>query len=68
MLKLWAAKPLILAIAARTISADESVPPFKITTKRDNDRVKVKFEKDKNIAVVSPEANGVFVRARVSPR
>lgn len=37
---------LLLTVAATTAIADDT-PPFKITTKRDNDRVDVKTEKDK---------------------
>ena len=45
---------LVLAFAATTANADEK-PPFKITTKRDNDRVVVKADKDKvELAVHSP--------------
>lgn len=45
---------LILAIAA-TITAGDGMPPFKISTKRVNDRVEVKFEKGKVIfSVHSP--------------
>lgn len=44
---------LVLAVAVTTTIADE--PQFKITTKRDNDRVEVKAEKDKVIfSVHSP--------------
>lgn len=39
---------LILAVAVSTAAADDT-PPFKITTKRDNDRVEVKSEKDKTV-------------------
>lgn len=42
---------LLLANAIATTTADDS-PPFKITTKRDNDRVEVKAEKDKTILSV----------------
>lgn len=38
---------LLLAIAAITTATADDSPPFKITTKRDNDRVEVKTEKDK---------------------
>lgn len=45
---------LMLALAATTTVADDT-PPFKITTKLDNDRVEVKAEKDKTIfSVHSP--------------
>ena len=37
---------LILAVAVSTAPADDT-PPYKITTKRDNDKVDVKAEKDK---------------------
>ena len=39
---------IILAMAAvtGTTSAGDVIPPFRITTKRDNDRVEVKVEKD----------------------
>ena len=40
--------PVILALATvATLTADDGIPPFKITTKRDNDRVDVKAEKGK---------------------
>jgi hypothetical protein len=45
---------LVLALAALTALADDP-PPFKITAKRDDDRVDVKAEKDKVIlSVQSP--------------
>ena len=45
---------LILAVAVTTAAADDT-PPYKITTKRDNDKVAVKAEKDKVIfSVYSP--------------
>lgn len=56
---------LILAVAATTAIADDT-PPFKITTKRDNDRVDVKTEKDKvAFSVHSPFgiSNAVIERA-----
>lgn len=37
---------LVLSVAATTAIADDT-PPFKLRTKRDNDRVDVKTEKDK---------------------
>ncbi len=42
---------LFLAVAVTTAAADDS-PLFKITTKRDNDRVEVKAEKDKVVLSV----------------
>ncbi len=46
---------LLLAIAAITTATADDTPPFKITTKRDNDRVEVKSEKDKaTFSVHSP--------------
>src|SRR5262249_32183456 len=47
---------LVLAVALTTAAAgDDREPPFKITTKRDDDRVEVKTEKDKVIfSVQSP--------------
>jgi hypothetical protein len=42
---------LILAVIGTTAAADETAP-FKITTKRDNDRVNVKVEKHKTIVSV----------------
>ncbi len=42
---------LVLAVAITTAAADDT-PPFKITTKRDDDRVSVKAEKDKVIVSV----------------
>lgn len=45
---------LLLAVAVTTAKADEN-PPFKIATKRENDRVEVKTEKDKVVfSVHSP--------------
>ena len=45
---------LILAVAVTTAAADDT-PPFKITTKRDNDKVDVKAEKDRvAFSVYSP--------------
>ena len=45
---------LILAVAVTTAAADDT-PPYKITTKRDNDKVDVKTEKDKvTFSVHSP--------------
>jgi hypothetical protein len=37
---------LVLAVAATTAAADDT-PPFKITTRRDNDKVEAKVEKGK---------------------
>src|SRR5687768_276928 len=46
---------LALAVAATMCAAGDSIPPFKITTKRDNDRVDVKVEKEKvTFSVHSP--------------
>ena len=46
---------LVLAVAAITTATADDTPPFKITTKRDNDRVEVKTEKDKVVfSVHSP--------------
>ena len=46
---------LVLAVAMTTAAGDDKAPPFKITTKRDNDRVEVKAEKDKTMfSVHSP--------------
>lgn len=48
---------LVLAVAATNgvTAGDDKQPPFKITTKRENDRVEVKVEKDKSIfSVHSP--------------
>ncbi len=56
---------LVLAIAVTTANADEN-PPFKITTKRDNDRVDVKTDKDNvTFSVHSPFgiSNAVIERA-----
>lgn len=56
---------LVLAVAATTANAEEN-PPFKITTKRENDRVDVKAEKDKVVlSVHSPFgiSNAVIERA-----
>src|SRR5437764_5147738 len=45
---------LVLAVAVSTAAADDA-PPFKITTKRDDDRVGVKAEKGKaTFSVHSP--------------
>lgn len=56
---------LVLTVEATTAIADDT-PPFKITTKRDNDRVVVKTEKDKvAFSVHSPFgiSNAVIERA-----
>jgi hypothetical protein len=56
---------LAVAVAVTTTKADEN-PPFKITTKRENDRVEVKTEKDKVVfSVHSPFgiSNAVIERA-----
>lgn len=46
---------LVLAVALTTAAGDDDTPPFKITTKRDNDRVEVKVEKEMTIfSVHSP--------------
>lgn len=42
----------LLVLLAATLTAGDGIPPFKITSKRDNDRVAVKFEKDKVIFTV----------------
>ena len=42
----------LLAIAGITTATADDTPPFKITTKRDNDRVEVKTEKDKVVFLV----------------
>ena len=55
----------LLAVAVTTAKADEN-PPFKITTKREDDRVEVKTEKDKVVfSVHSPFgiSNTVIERA-----
>lgn len=45
---------LVLAVVVTTATADDEAP-FKITTKRDNDRVEVKSEKDETVfSVRSP--------------
>jgi len=51
MSKLVACGLLGFAVAT-TLAAGDGIPPFKITTKRDDDRVAVKFEKDKVIFTV----------------
>jgi hypothetical protein len=56
---------LILSVAATAVATDD-MPPYKITTKRDNDRVEVKIEKDKVVfSVQSPIgiSNAVIERA-----
>ena len=42
---------LVIAVAnvCGVVTADNESPPFKITTKRDNDKVEVKVEKDKSV-------------------
>ena len=55
---------LVVLVVAATAVADDP-PPFKITTKRDNDRVEVKTEKDKVVFTVhSPSgiSNAVIER------
>lgn len=51
MSKSFAIGLLVVAVTT-TLTAGDGIPPFKITTKRDNDRVAVKFEKDKVIFTV----------------
>jgi hypothetical protein len=54
MLKFEAAALLVLAVAATTTAGD-CIPPFKIATKRDNDRVDVKFGKERvTFSIQSP--------------
>jgi hypothetical protein len=43
---------LILAVAFTTAADDDKAPPFKITTKRDNDKVEVRADKDKTVFIV----------------
>lgn len=46
---------LVLTVAVTSAAAADGTPPFKITTKRDNDRVEAKTEKDKVVfSVHSP--------------
>lgn len=46
---------LVLAVAVTNAAAGDESPPFKITTKRENDRVEVKADKDKTVfSVHSP--------------
>ena len=46
---------VIIVLVMATVSAGGGIPPFKITTKRDSDRVEVNVEKDKLIfSVHSP--------------
>ena len=42
---------LILAVAMTTAASDDT-PPFKITTKRDNDTVEVRADKEKTVFIV----------------
>jgi len=56
---------LLIVVVASVVAADDT-PPFKITTKCDNDRVEVKAEKDKAIfSIRSPFgiSNAVIERA-----
>ena len=56
---------MILVVAVTTAAADDT-PPYKITTKRDNDKVDVKAEKDKvDFLIHSPFgiSNAVIERA-----
>ena len=56
---------LVLAVAVTTAAADDT-PPFKITTRRDNDKVEVKVEKGKvTFSIHSPFgiSQAVIVRA-----
>ena len=65
MTNLLASLMLVAAIAAAP-PADEAGPPFKITTKRDSDRVTVTFERDKAVfAFHSPRgiSNAAIERA-----
>jgi hypothetical protein len=43
---------LVLAVALTTADGDDKAPPFKITTKRDNDTVEVRADKDKTVFIV----------------
>jgi len=55
MSKLLVVVLLIVAVAAVTTAAANDTPPYKITTKRDNDKVEVKTEKDRaTFSVQSP--------------
>ncbi len=55
MLKIGFEALLVLAVAATTCPAGYTIPSFKITTKRADDRVDVKIENDKVIdSVQSP--------------
>ncbi len=40
---------VVLGIVCRVVATDNESPPFKITTKRDNDIVEVKVEKDQTL-------------------
>lgn len=55
MSNLLACGVLIVAVAATTTAGDDKQPPFKLTLKRDTDKVEVKVEKGKAIfSVHSP--------------
>ena len=43
---------LVLTVALTTAPGDDKAPPFKITTKRDNDTVEVRADKDKTVFIV----------------
>jgi hypothetical protein len=43
---------LVLAVVLTTAAGDDKQPPFKITTKRDNDRVEVRADKEKTLFIV----------------
>lgn len=42
----------VLAVAVTTATGDDKAPPFKITTKRDNDTVEVRADKEKTVFIV----------------
>jgi hypothetical protein len=43
---------LVLAVAMTATAGDDKSPKFKITTKRDNDKVEVRADKDKTVFIV----------------
>ncbi|MEI8018837.1 MAG: hypothetical protein WCH39_11610 [Schlesneria sp.] len=60
---------VVLANMCGVIADDKESPPFKITTKRDNDKVEVKIEKDQAIFLVhSPNGISQAVIERVNEK
>lgn len=60
---------LVVAVTVTTATTDDKQPPFKITTKRDTDKVEVKAEKDKVVfSVHSPFGISSATIERTNPK